>query len=68
MFVMDENENVAGDINSTDLNVQNQLKEVLLELRSQREEVQALKEEVQGNNFSVASEVKKVKIGQGLSF
>lgn len=41
--------------------MQSQLQEVLIELRNQRREVQSLKEEVQGNTFSVSSEVKKLK-------
>lgn len=53
------------DNSETELNTQDslhaQLKEVLTELRSQREEVLALKQEVQGNSFSVTSEVKKWK-------
>ena len=37
------------------------LREVLSELRDQREQVQSLKEELQGSALSVASEVKKLK-------
>ena len=43
---------VAGD----NLNVQDQLREVVSELRDQREQVQSLKEELQGSALSVASE------------
>ena len=59
---MAENEHAAGgnvDINS-------QLSEVLLQLRNQREEVQSLKEELQGSAFNVAAEVKKLKTGKDL--
>ena len=55
---MAENDFVAADDN---LNVQDQLREVLSELRDQREQVQSLKEELQGSALSVASERKKLK-------
>jgi hypothetical protein len=48
----EENDNVA---------IHSQLDLLLNEIRSQKEEVKALKEEVQGNSFSVSSEVKKFK-------
>lgn len=59
---MAENEHVAGD--NVDLN--SQLSEVLIQLRNQREEVQSLKEELQGSAFNVAAEVKKLKTGKDL--
>ena len=58
---MAENDFVAAGDN---LNVQDQLREVLSELRDQREQVQSLKEELQGSALSVASEVKKLKKGK----
>jgi hypothetical protein len=44
----EENDNVA---------IHSQLELLFNEIRSQKEEVKALKEEVQGNSFSVSSEV-----------
>ena len=58
---MAENDFVAAGDN---LNVQDQLREVLSELRDKREQVQSLKEELQGSALSVASEVKKLKKGK----
>ena len=55
---MAENDFVAAGDN---LNVQDQLREVLSELRDQREQIQSLKKELQGSALSVASEVKKLK-------
>ena len=52
---------VNNTASGSSLSVQSQLQEVLIELRNQRREVQSLKEEVQGNTFSVSSEVKKLK-------
>lgn len=59
-----EHENTAGDgviREQREGNVQTQLQLVLAELRNQRQEVHALKEEIQGNSFNVASEVKKLR-------
>ena len=58
LCIMAENDFVAAGDN---LNVQDQLREVLSELRDQREQVQSPKEELQGSALSVASEVKKLK-------
>ena len=61
-IVMAENEHAAGD----NVDINSQLSEVLLQLRNQREEVQSLKEELQGSAFNVAAEVKKLKTGKDL--
>ena len=42
-----------------DIQIKEQLAQVLNELRSQREQVSSLKEEIQGNSTSVAKEFKK---------
>ena len=55
---MDNSVHVAAGENS---DIQSQLREVLSELKNQREEVQPLKEELQGSTFNVAVEVKKLK-------
>lgn len=52
-------DNPRGDFDS-------KLQEVLFELRQQRQEVSALREEVQGTNLSVSSEVKKLKTAKEL--
>ena len=49
----------GGTSSSGDIN--NNIRELLLELRSQRSEINSLKEEVRGASQSVASEVKKIK-------
>ena len=49
----------GGSSSSGDIN--NNIRELLLELRSQRSEINSLKEEVRGASQSVASEVKKIK-------
>ena len=54
---MDNSVHVAAREN---LDIQSQLREVLSELKNQREEVQSLKEELQGSTFNVAAEVKKL--------
>lgn len=62
---MAENGHVAGD-NLPDLDLNTQLCQVLSELRNQRQEVQSLKEELQGSAFNVAAEVKKLKSDKDL--
>ncbi|MEW8544358.1 MAG: hypothetical protein AB2693_12560 [Candidatus Thiodiazotropha sp.] len=54
----------AGD----NLDINGQLREVLSELRNQREQVESLKEEFQGSAFNVAAEVKKLKTGKDLNW
>lgn len=62
---MDDSAHVAAGEN---LDIQSQLREVLSELKNQREEVQSLKEELQGSTFNVAAEVKKLKTNKDLSW
>lgn len=51
----------ACDDNLSSGDINNNIKELLLEVRSQRSEINSLKEEVRGASQSVASEVKKIK-------
>ena len=62
---MDNSVHVAAGENS---DIQSQLREVLSELKNHREEVQPLKEELQGSTFNVAAEVKKLKTNKDLSW
>ena len=56
---MAESEHVApSDDDHLQIDVRQQLREVLSELRNQRAEVQSLKEDIQGSTPNVAAEVK----------
>ena len=56
-----ENPGATCGVNSNNADINSSLKELLLELRSQKGEINSLKEELRGNSQSVASEVKKLK-------
>ena len=51
----------GGDLNSN-------VKELLFELRSQKTEINLLKEEIRGSTLSVASEVKKLKTDKSIAW
>ena len=55
---------VGNKNNNTDIN--NNLRELLLELHSQKTEINSLKEELRGDSLSVASEVKKLKTDKSI--
>ena len=64
---MADSEHVApGDDDHLQIDVRQQLREGLSELRNQRAEVQSLKEDIQGSTLNVAAEVKKLKCGKDL--
>ena len=56
-----ENPGATCGVNSNNADINSSLKKLLLELRSQKGEINSLKEELRGNSQSVASEVKKLK-------
>ena len=60
-----ENPGACGDSSSTG-DINRNIRELLLEVRNQRSEINSLKEEVRGALQSVASEVKKIKSGNDI--
>ena len=60
-----ENPGACGDSSSTG-DINRNIRELLLEVRNQRSEINSLKEEVRGASQSVASEVKKIKSGNDI--
>ena len=57
------NENL-NNTGNTDINTN--LRELLVELRSQKTEINSLKDKIRGNSLSVASEVKKLKTDKSI--
>ncbi|XP_060568766.1 uncharacterized protein LOC132727344 [Ruditapes philippinarum] len=59
IFNMDSSPSRQNEVQQSDINQTLQL--VLDQLKGQRQEISSLREDVKGNNFSVTSEVKKLK-------